>query len=113
MNDAVLGVLRPAPLQIGTTFTLDFRTVPNGFAAVFVNTQLAWNSIGLTTPEPHLALPNVQSAGLFVAGPSGSALASWLIPNNASLVGLPFWFQGITGLSLPFVTSPLAGGIVR
>ncbi|MFY9341468.1 MAG: hypothetical protein WAT39_03185 [Planctomycetota bacterium] len=112
-NGSVLGVLRPSPLQIGTTFTLDFRTSPNGFAAVFANTQLAWNSIGLTSPEPYLALPNVLSAGLFVAGPTGVALASWPIPNNASLVGQACWFQGVTGLSLPFLTSPVAGGIIR
>ncbi|HEX6812403.1 MAG TPA: hypothetical protein VF384_12315 [Planctomycetota bacterium] len=113
MNDAVLGVLRPSPLQVGTTFTLDFRTDANGFAAVFADTQLAWNSIGLTTPEPFLALANVLTAGLYLAGPSGSALASWPIPTNPSLVSQPFWFQGVTGLSLPLLTSPVAGGIVR
>ncbi len=110
----VLGVLRPAPLQIGTTFTLDFRTVPNGFAAVLASQQLTTNDTsGLLYPEPFLDPTGLLDGGLVVANASGSAIASYAVPNSAALVAQTFWFQGITGLTLPLLTSPVVGGLVR
>lgn len=109
----VLGVLRPAPLQVGAPFTLGFRTLSNGFVAVFASPGLAIYSTGLFHTEPYLDPVGALAAGVFLADASGAAPATWTVPASPALVAQSCWFQGITGLTLPLRTSPLVGGIVR
>jgi hypothetical protein len=112
-TDAVLGVVRPAAIRIGTTFALDYHTDPNASVAIFASPQLAANPGTPFTPAPHLDLSSLLSGGVVVANGTGLAAVSFAVPNVPAFVGRPLWFQGVAGFAFPLLTSPVAGGVIR
>ncbi|HEX5052201.1 MAG TPA: hypothetical protein VFZ65_10545 [Planctomycetota bacterium] len=112
-SGGLLGVSRSQPLQNGAPFSLVYRTIPNGYAAVFASQELA----SLTIPGLHAQTqwlgPGVINLGVVLADSSGDATATWMIPAGAWLVDQPLWFQGLTGFALPLQLSPVAGGLIR
>ncbi|MCB9879390.1 MAG: hypothetical protein H6835_17485 [Planctomycetes bacterium] len=110
----LLGVTQPQPLQLGTTFGLDYRSEPNGFVVVFAAPALARLSLPTLFAQP-LLLDTSGSfvAGLVLADATGAASAAWSIPSAPSLVDASFWFQGASGFDLPLQLSPVAGGRLR
>ena len=110
----VLGIERPQPLQNGAVFTLNHRTDPNAWVAVFVSPGLGDASApGLLEQPVSLSPSSFWNAGLFVADPTGFVAAAWNIPAGPAFVDLQLWFQGVSGTTLPLQVSPVAGGIVR
>jgi hypothetical protein len=110
----LLGVEPAPPPQLGTPYTLTFRTVPNGFAAVFVSSRLDHALLPGVLAQPlWIALAGAQNLGITPADAAGVATASWPIPSAPSLVGETLWFQAVTGLALPLQASPASGGTIR
>ncbi|MCA8977465.1 MAG: hypothetical protein KDC98_22270, partial [Planctomycetes bacterium] len=110
--DFLLGVERPAPLQAGSAFQLDYRTEPNRLVAILASPGLDTATIGGVLAQP-LWLPSAGlfPAGLITADGQGVAVARWQMP--AGVVGRTMWFAGISGTALPVQASPVAGGIVH
>lgn len=112
-SGGLIGVTRPQPLQNGAAFSLTYRTIPNGYAAIFASQQLA----SLTIPGLHAQTQwlgaGVIDLGVVLANASGQATATWNIPAGAWLVDQPLWFQGLTGFAFPLQLSPVAGGLIR
>ena len=109
----LLGVTRPQPLQPGAVFTLDFQTEPLQFVAVF--SGLSLHRYELADVEQPVLL---DSAGSFIsanvlADASGQAVSTWLVPSSPSLLDRSFWFQAVSGASLPLQASPVVGGVIR
>lgn len=113
-SGALLGVSRPNPLQNGATFTLNYQTIPNGYAAIFASQELASLDIaGLHAQTQWLGGGSILNLGLVFADGQGQASASWAIPVGTWWIDLPLWFQGLTGFALPLQLSPVAGGVIR
>ncbi len=110
---SLLGVAQPQPLQLGATFTLAYRTEPNGFVVVFASPSLAPLALPIFEQPLLLDATAALAAGLVLADANGAANASWPIPAAPQLVDTAFWFQGISGLALPLQLSPVAGGRLR
>lgn len=108
---ALLGVHRPAPLASGASFTLAFRTEPNGFVGVFATTRLG----GATIPELEqpvaLDLATVMPLAVLAADANGDASGTWTLPPGTA--NLALWLQAVTPPPLPLQVSPVAGGVVR
>ncbi len=112
-NGPVLGVQQTGPLQNGMPFVLAFHTAAGGVVGVWA----AERFVATPSPvfEPSVLLDPVAAfpAALLVADGAGVAPATWSIPADGALVDRSFWFQGIGGLALPLLTSPLGGGVIR
>ncbi len=109
----LLGVERPNALQPGATFTLNYRTEPNGFVLIFASGELGTVDFGPFLEQPSWLGENTSFvAGLVVADATGLATASWPIPTGP-FTDLTLWFKGISGFTLPLQASPPAGGVVR
>ncbi|MCU0865798.1 MAG: hypothetical protein MUC36_18590 [Planctomycetes bacterium] len=109
----LLGIGTLGPVQLGSNYALQFTGAANSLVAVFA----APNAVSVSVPEVEqpvlLDLSTAFAAGLGSMGPSGSTTLSWAIPSLPTLVGLPIWFQGITGPGAPFAASAAAGGLAR
>lgn len=109
-----LAVTRPAPLQAGATFTLDWQTEPNGFVAVFAGPKLATVNWGPLLVQPSwLDHQTSFAAVLLLADGNGAATVSWPIPAGPAITGLSLWLEGLSGWTLPLQVSPVVGGIAR
>jgi hypothetical protein len=112
-SGGLLGVSRPQPLQNGSPFSLVYKTIPNGYAAVFASQELA----SLTIPGLHAQTQwlgaGVINLGAVLADVAGDATVTWSIPAGTWLIDQPLWFQGVTGFALPLQLSPVAGGLIR
>ena len=109
----LLGVERPSPLLIGALFTLDHRTEPNAFVAIFASPDITSLAVPLLEQPLYLSPATAFSATLVLADPTGFASASWFIPAVPAFVDQRLWFQSVSGLALPLQASPVAGGVVR
>lgn len=109
----LLGVSRPNALHQGAGFDLTYRTVANGYAAVFASQELATLAIPGLHAETQWLGGGIVNLGVVFADGSGQAQASWTIPAGTWLIDQPLWFQGLTGFALPLQLSPVAGGVIR
>lgn len=110
-TDAVLGVQRPAPLRVGSTFGLGFTGV-DGFVAAFASPSLLSTPAPLLATTAHLDPTGLIAAGVALASPLGTANLAWPIANVPALVDQTMWFQGVTGLTLPLRVGPVTGGLI-
>jgi hypothetical protein len=112
-SGGLLGVSRPSALQNGAAFDLNYRTIGNGYAAIFASQDLTT----LTIPGLHAQTQwlggGIVNLGLVFADGLGQANVSWTIPAGTWLIDQPLWFQGLTGFALPLQLSPVAGGVIR
>lgn len=112
-SDFLLGAERLGPILMGATFTLRYRTEPNGFVVVFAGPELATVDFAPVLEQPSwLADPGSFAATLVFADAAGLAVASWPIPFGP-FADVTLWLKGISGLTLPLQVSPVAGGVVR
>jgi hypothetical protein len=111
INGPLLGLHRPAPMASPGAVALEFRTAANQPVGVYLSTGLGQTSLPLLEQPILLDLANVQPFALLVADATGLAVVSCSIP--AGFAGLEFWFQGVSGPSLPLQLSAVGGGIVR
>jgi hypothetical protein len=109
----LLGVGQPLPLQNGAPFTLNYRTIPNSYAAVFASQELTTLAIPGLHAQTQWIAGGIVNLGVVLADASGQATATWNIPAGTWLVDQPLWFQGLTGFALPLQLSPVAGGLIR
>lgn len=109
----LLGVERPAPLLPGATFTLRYRTQPNGFVVVLASFAPGTVDWGPLLEQPSWFAQNSSfGAGIYGADATGLATASWPIPGGP-YADLSLWFMGVSGSTLPLQVSPPVGGVVR
>jgi hypothetical protein len=111
---SLLGVGRPAPLQAGGTFQLDFQTTANGFVLVFAGPELAAESWAPLLVQPSwLQEATSFPVTLLLADAQGVASVSWPIPAGPGISNQKLWFKGLSGWSFPLQVSPPVGGVVR
>lgn len=109
-----LGIGRPAALQAGGTFQLDFRTEANGFVLVFAGPELATVSWGPLLVQPSwLQEATSFPVTLLLADAQGAASVSWPIPAGPGITNQKLWFKGLSGWTFPLQVSPPVGGVVR
>lgn len=110
----LLGVTRPAPLQLGAPFSVTFTTEANGFVFVLAAPDLERVDVPQLLEQPSwLPVASVFPAGALLAGVSGTAAASWPIPGNPALLHATLWFEGIGLGSGLLQVSPPVGGMAR
>jgi hypothetical protein len=91
---------------------LEFRTAAaNEAVGVYLSSGLGFATLPLLEQPILLDVANALPFALVVADATGHATAACAIP--AGFTGLEFWFQGISGASVPLQLSPVGGGIVR
>ncbi|MCB9879202.1 MAG: hypothetical protein H6835_16525 [Planctomycetes bacterium] len=110
-GDWLVGVHRPTPLRAGATFTVDYRTEPNEFVAVFASPFPRQNMSALIDTVSWLDAGGLFLADVVVADTQGNATAGWSIPSGT--VGLSLWLQGVSGFTFPLHASPAVGGVVN
>jgi hypothetical protein len=109
-----LGIGRPAALQAGGTFQLDFRTEANGFVLVFAGSELATVSWAPLLVQPSWLQETTSfPVTLLLADVHGAASVSWPIPAGPGITNQKLWFKGLSGWSFPLQVSPPVGGVVR
>ena len=107
----LLGVHRVAPLQSGSSFQLDFQSVPNDYVGVFAS--FALNHYAFPELEQLVALDLATLLPLSVLATNGSGFASgsWALPPGTANLNL--WLQAVAPGALPLKVSPVVGGVVR
>ena len=111
---SLLGVGRPAALQAGATFQLDFQTTANGFVLVFAGPELAAESWAPLLVQPSwLQEATSFPVTLLLADAEGAASVAWPIPAGPGITNQKLWFKGLSGWSFPLQVSPPVGGVVR
>lgn len=109
----LLGVSRPAPLQQGTTFTLDYSTEANGIVATVASFGLATATLPTVVQPVWIDQGSALNLGFVLADGRGHATASWAIPAGTAFIDRSLWFQGVSGSNLPLQLSQVTGGVVR
>lgn len=110
----LLAAQRLAPVQVGAPTTVRFDGAPNGFVAVFVGFALGTVDYGSRLVQPSWLESSTSFLLAIVATDQvGSGSGTWSIPADPSLRGLPLWWKGVQGTSLPLQVSPPVGGLVR
>jgi len=109
----LLGVETLGQVVGGATYSVRFRGPANGFVAVFASSQLGLLSVPEVQQPIMIDPASAFAAGFSVLDATGSAVLGWAIPPSPAVVGLPIWFQGVSGQAAPFLLSPVAGGLVR
>ncbi len=112
-NGDGLGIHRPAPLQNGAPFTLEFRDAPNRALAVWVAFDLQRTTTPVFEQSVLLAPASAFPLAVLVTDAMGVAAATWPIPAGSAFVDRALWFQAVGGLGLPLQVSAVAGGVVR
>jgi hypothetical protein len=107
----MLGLHFP-PMTSPSAVWLEFRTAAaNEAVGVYLSSGLGFATLPLLEQPILLDVANALPFALVVADATGHATAACAIP--AGFTGLEFWFQGISGASVPLQLSPVGGGIVR
>lgn len=110
----LLGVEALAPLQNGTTYTLQFRSAPLQFVAVHASAALAPTPLPGVFEQPlQLDLTSFWFVGLYATDANGAASASWNLPAG-QFVDTSLWLEAITiEPTFPWQVAPVVGGVVR
>ncbi|MCC7066523.1 MAG: hypothetical protein IT456_27265 [Planctomycetes bacterium] len=111
-SGAGLGVQRSGPIAQGLPFSIDYRTGPGVPVAVLASFQLADVVLpGLL--QPWAAPQSAFNAAFGFANAQGDLTFSFTLPAVPSFQGLPLWFHGVGGVSLPLQVAAPVGGLVR
>lgn len=103
-----------APVLPGMPATVRFDGAPNGFVAVFVGFALGTVDYGSMLVQPSWLVSSTSFLlGIVPTDPVGTGSGTWQIPADPSLRGLPLWWKGVQGTSLPLQVSPPVGGLIR
>lgn len=110
----LLGVEALAPLQNGTTYTLQFRSAPLQFVAVHASGRLAPTPLSGVFEQPlQLDLAAFWFVGLYATDANGDASASWNLPAG-QFVDTSLWLEAIAiEPTFPWQVAPVVGGVVR
>ncbi len=110
----LLAAQRLAPAQVGAPITVRFDGAPNGFVAVFVGFALGTVDYGALLAQPSwLASSASFHLGIVLTDQAGTGSGTWQIPADPGLRGLPVWWKGVQGTSLPLQVSPPVGNLLR
>lgn len=98
-------------MQSPGALVLEFVSVPNGLAAVFLADDVtAFRVPGLFEQPVWLDAGTVRPLALVATNAQGIASYTCTIP--AGLANRTFWFQGVAATD-PLQLSPVVGGVVR
>jgi hypothetical protein len=110
---AGLGVQRLSPVVGGATFAIAYRSDPLFPVGVHLSFGL------VSVPLPFAVQPwGAPLGGSFevafgMTDALGDLTLPFAIPANPVFTGLPLWFHGVSGLTLPLQVAPAVGGRVR
>lgn len=116
MAEPLLGVTSPQTgLQLGASFDVVLRGAPGDILVTFGTTEMQPLQIVPILAQPLLGFlaPTGIVVDAAIAGPTGTASYSFLVPNAPAIRHVGVWFRGIDLATWPLQASPVVGGVIR
>ena len=114
--EPLLGVTSsPAGLQLGANFDVVLRGAPGDILVTFGTIELQLPQIVpiLAQPVVGFLAPTGIVVDAAIAGPTGTASYSFLVPSVPAVRHVGVWFRGIDLATWPLQASPIVGGVIR